>query len=64
MKEIWMNTSLKRIAVAAALLTVLAASGCASMENVHFGPAAPSQQKLPGDSLGYLAEPAASVQVG
>jgi hypothetical protein len=59
-----MNTSIKRTAVAAALLAALVASGCASLENVHFGPAAPSQQKLPGDSLGYLAEPAASEQVG
>jgi hypothetical protein len=58
-----MNTGIKRIAVAVALLTVLVASGCASLENIHFGPAAPSQQKLPGDSLGYLAEPAASEQV-
>jgi hypothetical protein len=63
MKETWMNTGIRRIAVAAAVLTVLVASGCASLENVHFGPAAPSQQRLPGDSLGYLDEPA-SEQVG
>lgn len=47
-----MNTVIKRIALAAALLAVVVASGCATIEDLPWGSAAPSQPKLPGDSLG------------
>jgi hypothetical protein len=58
-----MNTIIKRAMAAAALLTVVAVSGCASIEGASWGSAAQSMQKLPGDSLGYLVEPDTSERV-
>jgi hypothetical protein len=55
-----MNSIIKRAAVAAALLTVVAVSGCASIESGSWGSTPPPLPKLPGDSLGYLVDRTAS----
>lgn len=46
-----MNTIIKRIAAAAALLAVVALSGCGTIDNRSWE-LTPNLQKLPGDSLG------------
>lgn len=54
-----MNTRIKRIAAAAALLAVVALSGCGTIDNRSWE-LTPNLEKLPGDSLGYRFEPAAT----
>jgi hypothetical protein len=58
MKETWMNTHIKRLAAAAALLAIVALSGCASIEGASWWTTPPQLEKLPGDSLGYQADKA------
>ena len=53
-----MNTHVKPVAAAAALLAVAALSGCASIENGSWGTTPPQLERLPGDSLGYQIDKA------
>jgi hypothetical protein len=55
-----MNTIIKRVAAAAALLATVAVSGCASVDAPSWETTPQSTQKLPGDSLGF-AEPVTDV---
>jgi hypothetical protein len=52
-----MGISIKRVATAAAVVAVVALSGCASVESGYWAPR-PQQPKLPGDSLAYQFEQA------
>jgi uncharacterized membrane protein len=47
-----MHTIIKRVAAAAALIAVVALSGCASIESGSWATTPAQQEKLPGDSLG------------
>jgi hypothetical protein len=53
-----MVMNIRRAAAAAAVIAVVALSGCASVESGYWAPR-PQQPKLPGDSLGYQSEQAA-----
>jgi hypothetical protein len=47
-----MVIDIRRVTAAAAVIAVVALSGCASVESGYWAPR-PQEPKLPGDSLGY-----------